>query len=197
MELRQFIKAAIRESLNDNIWYHGTNKEFIKPKISVGEFGNLGGFFLTKNINFAKKWGKYIKKFKLKDNIKIFNIDNENHFMLYVKEVAKKNKLPNIGLLHYAVLLDGKSGIDAIQYVMKEIYPELKNDIFNTIMDDLSNKYDTIQYILRKKRLYRDYKSIEENDKTIKDAGFDGAYVWENKTKNIQIFNLNKIYEVL
>jgi hypothetical protein len=206
-DLRKFIKNIIKEflneqkedenNLNSNIWYHGTDKEFIEPKIFVGEFGNMGGFFLTKSINFAKRWGKYIKKFKLKSNIKIFDFDNEDDFMLYAEEVAKKIKLPNIGILHYAVLLNGYTDVEGLEYVMRTIYPDLKTNVFNIIMDDMGNKYDKIQYIIRKKRLYRDYKSIEENDKTIMDAGFDGAFVWENKNRNLQIFNLNKIFEVL
>jgi len=200
MKLRKFIATTIREYLNENvysnIWYHGTDKEFIKPKITVGEFDNMGGFFLTKNIDFANRWGKHIKKFKLKNDIKIFDFDNEDDFMLYAEEVAKKTKLPNIGTLHYAVLLNGYTEVEYLEYVMKQIYPDLKTNVFNTIMSEMGNKYDELQYLIRKKRLYRDYQSIEQNDKTIKDAGFDAAYVWENKNRNLQIYNINKIYEI-
>lgn len=203
MKLRKFIKTTIREYLNeqiknsDTVWYHGTDKEFLNPKRFVGEFDNMGGFFLTKNIDFAKRHGKYIKKFKLDKDIKIFDFDNEKDFLLYSEEVSKKIKLPNIGILHYAILLNGYSEIEEIKYVMRTIYPEIKNDIFNKIMGDMGNKYDGIQYLIRKKRLYRDYKSIEENDKTIYDSGFDASYIWENKIKNIQVFNLDKITEMV
>lgn len=192
------IENHLKHNGND-VWYHGTNKEFTTPKLTVGEFGNLGGFFLTKNINFAKSWGNFIKTYKLSSDIKIFDVTNEDDLLLYAKEVYNKNKIPNLNVYHYAVLLDAiNTSIDGISYIMQKAYPEIddQDNIFNIIMSENGNKYDTIQYIIRKKRLYRDYMSIEENDKTIKDAGFDAAFVYENNNRNLQVYNLSKIREL-
>ena len=90
----------LKENIDDTIWYHGTDKEWDIPKFTVGEFDNMGGFFLSKNIEFAKRWGKIIKQFKLKFDTKIFDIENEDDFLKYAAEVKKKLKIPQIGRAH-------------------------------------------------------------------------------------------------
>jgi hypothetical protein len=169
--------------------------KFTNPLLECSERESISKI---SQMNVSKsKLENLVKRLELDKDIKIFDFDNEKDFLLYSEEVSKKIKLPNIGILHYAILLNGYSEIEDIKYVMRTIYPEIKNDIFNKIMGDMGNKYDGIQYLIRKKRLYRDYKSIEENDKTIYDSGFDASYIWENKIKNIQVFNLDKITEMV
>ena len=56
-----------------------------------------------------------------------------------------------------------------------------------------TKKIDIIEHLIRAKRLFKDYLSIEKNDSTISKLGFEGAYIWEGGAKNIQVYNPDNI----
>ena len=224
--MKNIIKRLIKEELQklnenylDGIWFHGTNKEFEKPNLVVGEFDNMGGFFLTKNINFAKGFAKgnnkIIKAYEVNPNANIFDfIENKNHLLQYAKQIKKETEAPTstkfdieypiptyMTVEDYASILDTTIGSNqlfnnAYKFIRKA-YPNIKGsdeDIYNTVLDDYH--YDKLVLIMRRKQLYKDYLSIEKNDVSIKRAGFDGAYVYEDNIKNLQIYNLDVIENI-
>ena len=72
MELRKFIATTIKEYLNENysndIWYHGSNNKFnmfdLVNNKTYMEI-DLPVWFFTKDLDYAKTYGKYIYKVKL------------------------------------------------------------------------------------------------------------------------------------
>lgn len=91
--LKKF-KQFINENLNNNIWYHGSNNEFSEFKLinnkGYREF-DLPVWYFTKNLKYAKTYGKFLYKVKLYIN-NIFNTLNKKHFNLFVEYLQNNGK---------------------------------------------------------------------------------------------------------
>ncbi len=89
MELRKFIRNAIRESLNDNIWYHGSPND--KLNFNLFSKGNQipYGVHFTQNKNIAYDFASGLTKMKPTENGYIFicEINTDNIFDISTKHV--------------------------------------------------------------------------------------------------------------
>jgi hypothetical protein len=97
-DLRKFIKTTIREFLNEsydaNVWYHGSNNKFdmfdLVNNKTYKEI-DLPVWFFTKDLNYAKTYGKFIYKVKL--NIyNIFDTSNKEHFNMFIEYLKTDGK---------------------------------------------------------------------------------------------------------
>ena len=78
MKIKRF-NEFINESITDNIYYHSSDVKFDKFSIDkVGskggvEWGGYHGLYITDNIKYAERHGKYTYKIKLDDNANILS----------------------------------------------------------------------------------------------------------------------------
>ena len=73
-------------------------------------------------------------------------------------------------------------------------YWENANQYAIEMMMEYPDKITSSLYeISRKYSLYQDYHSIEKLDSVIKKSDFDGAYVFEKKIPNIQVYDVDNI----
>ena len=218
--MKSYIKRLLKEGLYESgnkIWYHGSKGEIIgSPKVTVTEFSTTGGFFVSENEDFAKRWGDgvHVSKWKVKDGSRIFNVIDVVDFYEYAEEIMKfgtkdsynSKAIPNLDIDDYAKLLNinNSNGVDT-QQIMRKAYPEINEkeegaSIYNIIMDDLGSKYGKIQHIIRNTRLYNyNWSDIEKNSDSIKNAGFDGVYIKERPNHNflnLMVFNVDILERV-
>jgi len=202
-------------------YYHGSKADNIdKLKGIVGEFDNNGGVFISPSLVFAKSWGRYVYEVELLTN-NIFDFDNEEHKKMYSDKVYEYVQSLGVSKEDIYNFIFGKSNLSSlfskIEPKFKDYCEEFNRrkikgtvrakDEFGEPIDfwetpeqyaiELLHKYPTknINLIktINKRMLYRDYYSIETNDAWINKLGFDGAYIYEGGTKNIQIYNSDSI----
>jgi hypothetical protein len=181
--LREFVEKIVNEVLNEqntsnnNIWYHGSEENFDKFKITKGTLFDAdyeSPIFLTSNIEFAKYYagGKapYIYKVKvLTDNIMDFRELPSSYDLLMYYE---KNKINNEIKVEYY-----KIGKNLLDYLDSTFPPDVDTD----------RKYNNL--------LDGDYSSIEQIwvYDWLKLNNYDGTYIIETKVLNLFIFDENKI----
>lgn len=176
--LRKFISSIIVETLsdgtvNDNIWYHGSETKFDKFKLKSGTLFDINytsPIFLTSNATFAKSYAgyhsPYIYKIKvLTENIMDFRKLPSTYDLLMYFE---KNKINNKKEVRYYKI--GKKLLDYIEHK----YPD---DDYN------ETKYNNL--------LDGDYSSIEQTwvYDWLKLNKYDGVYIIETKELNLAIFD--------
>lgn len=106
VDLKKYIRRIIKEEFlkedNNDLYYHGSNNRFnefsLKNNTTYREI-DLPTWHFTKDINYAKTYGKYLYTVNL-DIKKTFNTENESHYNLYInylKEQGYSNdKIENI-----------------------------------------------------------------------------------------------------
>lgn len=147
-DLRKSIATTIREYLNENylndIWYHGSNNKFdmfdLVNNKTYMEI-DLPVWFFTKDLDYAKTYGKYIYKVKLNIH-NTFDTSNKKHFNLFIGYL--KN--------------DGKTNEEIDEILDEQFYNELPywtcDDAYYCAV---SNGFDSI---LIAEELERDVESI-------------------------------------
>jgi ribosomal protein S18 acetylase RimI-like enzyme len=70
-----------------------------------------------------------------------------------------------------------------------QLFEDFSN--FRDKNNELNRAYNLLEDISRRHKLFKDYVSIERNGNIIKNAGFKGAYVFESKIQNIQLYSIN------
>lgn len=106
MNLNKYIRQIIKEELSKigsgDVYYHGSNNKFdefsLNNNKTYKEF-DLPTWHFTKDVNYAKTYGKYLYTVNL--NIKkTFNTEDKNHYNLYLKYLKEqgynKDKIENI-----------------------------------------------------------------------------------------------------
>lgn len=106
MDLKKYIRQIIKEELSKidsgDVYYHGSNNRFdefsLNNNKTYKEF-DLPTWHFTKDVNYAKTYGKYLYTVNL--NIqKTFNTEDKNHYKLYLNYLKEqgysKNKIDNI-----------------------------------------------------------------------------------------------------
>lgn len=93
--MKDYINLSFREYVENKILYHGSNIEDIKEVLrdkSVGYFGE--GFYLTSNLDFAKKSGRFIHLFKapLSNYAEVSVFNNYKHIM-FDKDSKRANMI--------------------------------------------------------------------------------------------------------
>lgn len=159
-------------------WYHGSYSDFDSFKLKKGTFRDLNytnPIFLTSDYEFAKYYSKggIIYTIKLLTD-KIFDTSKlPSDLNLYYYETGK---VKNANLTHKNYDYD--------------LALKLKNDI------ESSPEFDDLDI----SRIYNnfvsgDYSYIEDTwfFDWLKKNDFDGCYVWETGTKNVFIFDPNKL----
>ena len=86
-------KQVVNENDN-NIRYHGSNNQFSAFELydnkTYREF-DLPVWFFTKDLNYAKTYGRYIYKVNLNIH-NTFDTSNKNHFKLFIEYLKQENK---------------------------------------------------------------------------------------------------------
>jgi hypothetical protein len=89
----KLIKNIIKESI-DNIWYHGSNNKFNTFDLINNKMYkeiDLPVWFFTKNLSYAKTYGKYIYKVRLNVN-NTFDTSINKHFNLFLNYLKEEGK---------------------------------------------------------------------------------------------------------
>lgn len=153
MKLINVISTTIREYLNEshsnNIWYHGSNSKFnmfdLVYNKTYMEF-DLPVWFFTKDLNYAKTFGKFIYKVVLNIN-NTFDTSNKKHFDLFIDNLQN----------------DGKTDIEIDEILDEQFHKELPywtcDDAYYCAF---SNGFDSI---LIAEELEKDVESIGVFDK--------------------------------
>lgn len=139
----------VNESKNTNIWYHGSNSKFdafdLVNNKTYREI-DLPVWFFTKDLKYAKSYGKIIYKVKLNVH-KTFDTSNKRHFNLFIKYLKT----------------DGKTSEEIDEILDEQFFKELP---YWTCEDAyycaISNGFDSI---LIAEDLERDIESIGVFDK--------------------------------
>lgn len=79
---------------NENIWFHGSNNKFESFELydnKTYQEIDLPVWFFTKDLDYAKTYGKYIYKVKLNIN-NTFDTSNKEHFNLFIKYLHEDGK---------------------------------------------------------------------------------------------------------
>lgn len=97
-DLKMFLDITVREYLIENysndIWYHGSNNKFnmfdLVNNKTYREI-DLPVWFFTKDLDYAKTYGKYIYKVKLNIH-NTFDTSNKKHFDLFIDYLKNDGK---------------------------------------------------------------------------------------------------------
>ncbi len=85
--MKKLIQTLLREGLNSNVWYHGSNSKFDNfDNIDNRTYREIDvpSWYFTKDIEYAKSYGKYLYVVEL--NIKkIFDTTNKSHFKIFLR----------------------------------------------------------------------------------------------------------------
>lgn len=91
--IRQIIQEEILKESDDGIYYHGSNNKFNEFDLvnnkTYKEF-DLPTWHFTKDINYAKRFGKYVYFVNLEID-KTFNTENADHYKLYLDFLREYN----------------------------------------------------------------------------------------------------------
>lgn len=92
--MKCLIKKLIRESLdNKDIWYHGSNNmhnEFSNIDNRTYKEIDVPSWFFTKDIEYAKSYGKYLYIVKLFIK-KTFDTRNDKHMNIFINQLREWN----------------------------------------------------------------------------------------------------------
>lgn len=106
MDLKKYIRQIIKEELSKigsgDVYYHGSNNRFdefsLNNNKTYKEF-DLPTWHFTKDINYAKTYGKWLYTVNLNIN-KTFNTEDKNHYKLYLNYLKEQgytqDKIENI-----------------------------------------------------------------------------------------------------
>ena len=87
-------EAHLNENYSNDIWYHGSNNKFdmfdLVNNKTYMEI-DLPVWFFTKDLDYAKTYGKYIYKVKLNIH-NTFDTSNKNHFDLFIDYLKNDDK---------------------------------------------------------------------------------------------------------
>lgn len=92
MKIGGLYGQIIYESL-DNVWYHGSNNRFNEFENSNNRTYkeiDVPSWFFTKDLTYAKSYGKYIYTVKLLIQ-NIFDTNNQNHMGMFINQLKEWN----------------------------------------------------------------------------------------------------------
>jgi len=93
--LRETIRMLISENnIIDDVYYHGSNNYFSQFDLVSNKMYNeidLPVWFFTKDLDYAKSYGKYVYKVKLNIH-KIFDTSNKKHFKQFISYLKNDGK---------------------------------------------------------------------------------------------------------
>lgn len=102
MKLYNILREAIKIDPYNILWFHGSNSKIDTPKAIVHEFeGYEGGFFVSSSDAFARRWGKYLHIFTVKEGAKIFDFTIEEHQDQLIRIMMKYYPIPNLDFEDY------------------------------------------------------------------------------------------------
>lgn len=82
------------ENYSDDVWYHGSNNQFdvfdLTSNKTYQEI-DLPVWFFTKDLDYARTYGKYIYTVKL-DIHNTFDTSNKDHFDLFIRYLQEEGK---------------------------------------------------------------------------------------------------------
>lgn len=161
-------------------WYHGSYKDFDQFKLKKGTYRDLNymnPIFLTSEYKFANYYSR------CKNGI-IYTVE------VLTNKIFDPSKLPSDSNLYYYETGKLKnSNLDYKNYDY-DLALKLKNDIDSSSeFDDMdtSNFYNNL--------VTGDYSYLEDTwfFDWLKKNNYDGCYVWETGTKNLFVFDPNKL----
>jgi len=174
------IFRLFEEQIQQDFWYHGSYSDFDSFKLKKGTYLDLNyinPIFFSSDYEFSKYYARY------KNGI-IYTVK------LLTDKIFDPSKLPtDLDLYYYETGNVKNANLNHKNYDY-DLALKLRKDIDSSSEfenTDTSNFYNGI--------VFGDYSSIEDTwfFDWLKKNDFDGCYVWETGTKNLFIFDPNKI----
>lgn len=88
---------VLYESFSNDIWYHGSNNKFEEFDLvdnKTYQEIDLPVWFFTRDLNYAKSYGRHIYRVKL-DIHNTFDTSLKEHFEIFMEYLKGENKTPS------------------------------------------------------------------------------------------------------